>query len=88
MAKYGLTLAEEKEVVRLYATGKHTQAELASQFVVAPVTIRRALAEQGVIELVAYKTRNETELLKHLKEQYGVTSITALENLFDAQSVA
>ena len=79
----GLLLEEEKEVAKLYrkvnpdGSKKYTQDELASYFFVAPVTIRRALAEQGVMELEGYKTRRDKELLKALKKH----NITTAENL-------
>ena len=68
----GLLRSEEKEVVKMYnrlnadGTRKYTQEEIASNFFVAPVTIRRALAEQGVITLASYKTRNETAMIQAL----------------------
>ena len=88
MSNYGLTYAEELEVAALYSkktsTGKrkYTQEELSRLFHVAPVTIRRALAEHGLLELTGYKTRKETELLKLLKE-YGVDTPEDLEMILD-----
>lgn len=72
MGTLGLTISEEKEVAAMYqktkfnGKRKYTQEELANHFHVAPVTIRRALAEQGLVELVGYKTRRETKLLEML----------------------
>lgn len=72
MGLLGLTISEEKEVAELYqrknskGQRKFSQEELARHYGVAPVTIRRALAEQGVVELVGYKTRRETVLLELL----------------------
>ena len=72
MGALGLTITEEKQVAAMYqktffnGKRKHTQEELANIFHVAPVTIRRALAEQGLIVLVGYKTRRETRLLATL----------------------
>lgn len=83
-----LTRKEEKEVARLYAQktydGKprYTQSELASQFLVAPVTIRRALAEQGVLELAGYKTRKDSQMLELLKEA-GITSVKDLQEVLE-----
>ena len=74
MGALGLTISEEKQVAALYQktgiNGKrmHTQEDLANHFHVAPITIRRALAEQGLVELVGYKTRRETELLALLAD--------------------
>lgn len=88
MGAYGLTIQEEREVARLYGLKKpngqqkHTQAELAQQFHVAPITVRRALAEQGVIELVGYKTRKETSLLELLKEN-NITTLKDLRELLN-----
>lgn len=72
MGALGLTISEEKQVAAMYqekgfnGKRKHNQEELANHFHVAPVTIRRALAEQGLVELVGYKTRRETKLLAML----------------------
>ncbi len=72
MGTLGLTISEEKQVAAMYqktkfnGKRKYTQEELANHFHVAPVTIRRALAEQGLVELVGYKTRRETKLLEML----------------------
>lgn len=72
MGTLGLTISEEKQVAILYkqkdfkGKRKHTQEDLARHFHVAPITIRRALAEQGLVELVGYKTRRETEILELL----------------------
>lgn len=91
-ARNALTRSEEKEVARLYqlkdANGKakYTQQELASQFFVAPVTIRRALAERGVLELVGYKTRKETELLNALKAA-GIISLVELTEVLESATV-
>lgn len=75
MGTLGLTISEEKQVAAMYQkTGfngkrKYTQEELANYFHVAPVTIRRALAEQGLVKLVGYKTRRETKLLEMLADE-------------------
>lgn len=88
MGALGLTITEEKQVAILYkqkdfkGKRKHTQEDLARHFHVAPITIRRALAEQGLVELVGYKTRRETKLLAVL-EAAGVTTPQQLEDLID-----
>lgn len=93
MSNYGLTIKEELEVASLYSkktsTGKrkYTQEELSRLFHVAPVTIRRALAEQGLLELTGYKTRKETKLLKMLKD-YGVETPKDLEMILDESTAA
>ncbi|MBS7344259.1 MAG: hypothetical protein KIG60_01110 [Caryophanon sp.] len=75
MGTLGLTISEEKQVAAMYQkTGfngkrKYTQEELANHFHVAPITIRRALAEQGLVKLVGYKTRRETKLLEMLADE-------------------
>lgn len=72
MGTLGLTISEEKQAAAMYkkktfnGKRKYTQEDLARHFHVAPVTIRRALAEQGLVELVGYKTRRETKLLEML----------------------
>lgn len=86
MGTLGLTISEEKQVAAMYQkTGfngkrKYTQEELANHFHVAPVTIRRALAEQGLVELVGYKTRRETKLLEMLAAE-GIRTPQQLEDL-------
>lgn len=54
-----------------------TQTELAFRFNVAPVTVRRALAEHGLVELVGYKTQADTAILDFLKSQ-GLNDIKKL----------
>lgn len=82
----GLLLSEEREVARCYreinkdGTKKYTQDELSSLFFVAPVTIRRALAEQGVLKLRGYKTRKEQALLD-LLNKHEITTVSELEQL-------
>lgn len=56
-----------------------TQTELAYRFNVAPVTIRRALAENGLLELASYKTQADTEILEFLKAQ-GLNDLKKLSN--------
>lgn len=86
MGALGLTITEEKQVAALYQktglNGKrmHTQEDLANHFHVAPITIRRALAEQGLVELVGYKTRRETKLLEMLAAE-GIHNPQQLEDL-------
>lgn len=46
-----------------------TQQDLALRFNVAPVTVRRALAEEGLLELASYKTKKETAIIEFLKSQ-------------------
>lgn len=54
-----------------------TQVELAHRFNVAEVTVRRALAEEGLLELAGYKTKKDTEILEFLKSQ-GLNELNAL----------
>ena len=99
----GLLLSQEMEVVRLYekrnadGTRKYTQSEIASRFFVAPVTIRRALAERGVITLAGYMTRNQTMLLEYLakknvKDESDAidlfSEINKLNNILDKHEIA
>ena len=87
MGAFGLNIHEEKQVAAMYqqtdfnGKRKYTQEELANHFHVAPVTIRRALAEQGLVELASYKTRRETKLLA-LLEAEGIKTTKQLEHLF------
>lgn len=88
MGTLGLTISEEKQVATMYqktnfnGKRKYTQEELANHFHVAPVTIRRALAEQGLVELVGYKTRRETKLLEMLAAE-DIHTPQQLEDLID-----
>ena len=88
MGALGLTISEEKQVAAMYqkkgfnGKRKHTQEELANHFHVAPVTIRRALAEQGLVELVGYKTRRETKLLALLAAA-NISTPQQLEDLIN-----
>lgn len=54
-----------------------TQNELALRFNVASVTIRRALAEAGLLKLAGYKTADEEVILQFLISQ-GLDNIDAL----------
>ena len=45
---------------------RQTQQELALRFNVAPITIRRALAEAGMLELAGHKTAKDTAILEFL----------------------
>ena len=54
-----------------------TQEDLALRFNVATVTIRRALAEAGLMELKGYKTEKETAIIEFLKSQ-GLNDLDAL----------
>lgn len=56
---------------------RQTQQELASRFNVSAVTIRRALAEAGMLELAGHKTVKDTAILEFLKSQ-GLNDIKAL----------
>lgn len=78
MAKTLLTVSEEKAIAKTYKAGKVTQQELAYEYGVAPITIRRALAEQGLIKLVGYRTRKQSALLNKL-ESMGITSVEQLD---------
>ena len=80
MAKQqGLTITQEQEIAREWKKEDHcTQQELAFEYGVSTVTIRRALAEQGLMELVGYKTRNDAALLAFLEAQ-GLRDLLALK---------
>lgn len=55
------------------------QHELALQYNCAPVTIRRALAEEGLIELKNHKTQKDSEILSFLQSQ-GLRDINKLRD--------
>lgn len=82
----GLLPEEVKSVAKLYTktnkdgSRKYTQEDLASHFLVAPVTIRRALAEEGLLELKGYKTQREQLLLDYLRK-HGITTVTQAKEL-------
>lgn len=80
-----LTKRERTIVATLYTSAdKPTQEELAHQFHCSPVTIRRALAEEGVIQLKGYKTEKEEEVINFLISQ----GLQKLEDLQDFVSRA
>lgn len=56
-----------------------SQEALALEFGVAPVTIRRALAEEGFIKLASYKTKKETAVLEFLESQ-GLDDLNKLRS--------
>ena len=81
-AKNRLTPAEATVVVSEWKRPKGerpTQQELALRFNVAPVTIRRALAEEGLVDLAGYKTVKETAIIEFLKAQ-GLNDLSKLTN--------
>lgn len=79
-SRNSLTPAEEQVVAAEWMRPKGerpTQEDLALRFNVAPVTIRRALAEHGLIKLSSYKTKKETQLIEFLNSQ-GLDDLTKL----------
>ena len=75
-----LTPAEQTVVASEWKRPKGerpSQQELAYRFNVAAITIRRALAEEGLLELASYKTKADTAILEFLKSQ-GLTNIDTL----------
>ena len=80
-----LTKRERAIVATLYnSEDKPTQEELARQFHCAPITIRRALAEEGVLQLKGYMTENQQQVFEFLTAQ-GLTDIEKLRE-FVAQA--
>ena len=78
--KNRLTPAEATVVVSEWKRPKGerpTQQELAYRFNVAPITIRRALAEEELVELASYKTAKETAIIEFLKSQ-GLNDLSKL----------
>ena len=80
MAKQpALTITQELEIAREWKQEDHrTQQEIGLEYGVSSVTVRRALAEQGLMELVGYKTRNDAALLTFLEAQ-GLRDLPALK---------
>ena len=79
-AKNYLTPAEVTVVASEWKRPKGerpTQSELALHFNVAPVTVRRALAEEGLLELAGYKTAKDTAIIEFLKSQ-GLNDVDTL----------
>ena len=75
-----LTPAEATVVVSEWKRPKGerpSQQELALRFNVAPVTIRRALAEEGLVKLAGHKTKKDTAILDFLESQ-GLNDIDTL----------
>lgn len=75
-----LTPAEQTVVVAEWQRPKGerpSQQELAYRFIVSPVTVRRTLAEAGLINLAGYKTKKDTAMLEFLKSQ-GLDNIDNL----------
>lgn len=62
---------------------KMTQEDMAQELGVAPVTIRRLLAENGRIELKNYLTEDKELMLKELRS-YGITTPKKLKVLLRA----
>ena len=56
-----------------------TQGELALRFNVSAVTVRRALAEAGLLELASYKTAQDTAVIEFLKSQ-GLNDLKKLSD--------
>lgn len=74
-----LTPRERAIVATLYKSeDKPTQEELARQFHCAPITIRRALAEEGVLQLKGYMTENQQQVFDFLTAQ-GLSDIEKLK---------
>ena len=77
-----LTPAEVAVVVaewKLPKGERPTQAELGLRFNVAAITIRRALAEEGLVNLASYMTRKETAIIEFLKSQ-GLDDLQKLKS--------
>ena len=78
--KNHLTPAEQTVVVAEWQRPKGerpTQQDLAHRFNVADATVRRALAEAGLINLAGYKTKSDTAILEFLAAQ-GLNNIDTL----------
>ena len=77
-----LTPAEVAVVVaewKLPKGERPTQAELGLRFNVAAITVRRALAEAGLVKLASYMTRKDTAIIEFLKSQ-GLNDLQNLKN--------
>lgn len=76
-----LSATDIKNIAAAYTSDndRKNQLELALQYNCAPVTIRRALAEAGVLKLKNYKTAKEDALLHFLTSQ-GLDDISRLRD--------
>lgn len=77
-----LTPADIKVIVAEWQRPKGErplQSELASRFNVAPVSIRRALAEHGLVALKGYKTHKDSAIIEFLKSQ-GLNDLKKLSD--------
>lgn len=80
--KNSLTPAEIKLIVvewNLPKEDRMTQQELALRFNVAPITVRRALADNGLIKLKGHKTP-EQELIIDFLEAQGLNTLKKVQN--------
>lgn len=80
--KNSLTPAEVQILVAEWQRPKGerpTQAEAASRFNVSPITVRRALADNGLVKLTSHKTPAQAALLEFLESQ-GLNDIKKLHN--------
>lgn len=77
-----LTAVEEGIIKSEWSKPKEdrpTQQDLALRFNVAPVTVRRALAEEGMVNLKGYQTKKDHAIIEFLKSQ-GLHDVNALRN--------
>lgn len=76
-----LTAQDRKNIVAAYTSkeDRKNQSDLALQYGCSPVTIRRALAEEGLVKLKGYKTESEEAILEFLSSQ-GLNDITRLRS--------
>lgn len=80
--KNSLTPVEVKLIVsewKLPKEDRMTQEDLALRFNVAPVTIRRALADNGLVKLKGYKTPEQEAIIDFLETQ-GLNTLKKLQN--------
>ena len=73
-----LTDVEKAELVKAYKAGA-SREDLAFRFDIAAVTLRRILAEEGIIKLTGYKTKRDEAILT-LLATHGLDNIDALRN--------
>jgi transposase-like protein len=80
-----LTRYEINDIVYRYTSNKATQEQLALEYGISPVTVRRILAEKSLLTLKGYKTDKDEALLAYLKMR-GLYDLSKLKATLNAKS--
>lgn len=76
---------EINDIVYRYTSKKATQEQLALEYGISPVTVRRILAEKSLVVLKGYKTDKDEALLEYLKMR-GLYDLSKLKATINAKS--